>query len=613
MQIPQPVIKGPSGKSDLTQRRGSFLILLSMALMLATFAITRSAVAEVVYLDNSINGEDSYYYMTSISGSNALLASYYDDSGILILTSYGITISDPSAIDEYDELLNPGTTPLGISGSTVVGAYLNKYYVTCGFIYKSGAFTTVNNPNGTGGDTYLCGVDGTNMVGFYFVNTTVNGNKETVCHGFLLSGTTYTTLDDPLATGATSLLPGYPDLPEDESGYSWAGAYATGISGTNIVGFYVGGDNHYHGFLLSGTTWTTISNPDADPANQGIDTYCTGVSGSNIVGYSQETLPYIKGNPLTNKSGGLIATGFFISGTTFTSITDPSAGILSSGNGSPLEEYTTAMGVSGSNVVGYCVDQDGLYLNYLATITSGTGSGSPVGIPGVQTSYTLTLTATDSGIPQGIGYGTLTISRKDGFILAGALPDGESIPVSGKLADEIGVTAVNISKALAYPSVTVKNAKGSLAGTLFIETSGSNNIGGALTWTKPAQKKGTYPAAIQTDPNISGWVYTAPGKGGSVLPGFTTGAVVLSDTTGFSLTKDVTLTAKNGVTVTNPGADKLSLTITAASGLFKGSFRYPFGKSSKSATIEGVLDQSGTSGFGLFLGPNGTGQVSISQ
>jgi hypothetical protein len=88
---------------------------------------------------------------------------------------------------------------------------------------------------------------------------------------------------------------------------------------------------------------------------------------------------------------------------------------------------------------------------------------------------------------------------------------------------------------------------------------------------------------------------------------------VLSDTTGFSLTKDVTLTAKNGVTVTNPGADKLSLTITAASGLFKGSFRYPFGKSSKSATIEGVLDQSGTSGFGLFLGPNGTGQVSISQ
>ncbi len=181
------------------------------------------------------------------------------------------------------------------------------------------------------------------------------------------------------------------------------------------------------------------------------------------------------------------------------------------------------------------------------------------------------------------------------------------------MADEVGTTVVNISKALAYPSAAVRNAKGSLAGALYIVSTGSTDIDGTLAWTKPAQTKGTFPGAIQTNLNIDGWIYTAPPKGGSVLPGFTTGQVILTDTNGFSLAKDVTLTPKNGLTVTNPGTDKLSLTITAATGLFKGSFRYPLGKSYKSATIDGVLNQSGTNGFGLFRGPNGSGQVSLTQ
>jgi len=611
MQILEPVRKGPPGESNFIQKRGWTPLRWLMALMLATFAITRFAVAEVVYLDNAVYGEDSEYYMTGLSGSDCVLANNNDASGSFFSGNTLTQISEPNAIDQYDRLLNPGTTPLGVSGGAVVGAYLNKSYITCGFIYRSGTYTTVNNPNGTDGDTYLCGVDGSNTVGFYF--DIGNYDAGIVCHGFLLSGGTYTTLDDPLATGTNGEGPGYPNLPFQPGGTPYAGTFATGISGTNIVGFYVGADTHYHGFLLSGTTWTTISNPNVDPANQGVDTYCTGVSGSNIVGFSQETLPYIKGNPLTNKWGGIIATGFFLSGTTFTSITDPSAAILPEGNGFPFMQYTTTMGVSGNNVAGYCVDKYGLNVNYIATITSGTGSGSPVGIPDVFTSYTVTLTATDSTIPQGIGYGTLTISKRDDFMLAGALPDGESISVSGSLADDVGLTAVNINEALAYPSVTVKKAKGSLEGVLFIEDTGSDDIDGTLTWTKPAQTKGTYPGAIQTNPNISGWLYTAPAKGGSVLPGFTTGQVVLTDTTGFSLTKDVTLTAKNGLTVTNPGTDKLSLTITAATGLFKGSFRYPFGKSYKSATVDGVLSQSGTSGIGLFRGPNGSGQVLLSQ
>src|SRR2546430_11806852 len=59
-------------------------------------------------------------------------------------------------------------------------------------------------------------------------------------HGFLLSGGTYTILDDPLAT------PG-------------AGTSAYGINASGqIVGKYTDASNHVHGYLLSAGTYTTL-------------------------------------------------------------------------------------------------------------------------------------------------------------------------------------------------------------------------------------------------------------------------------------------------------------------------------------------------------------------
>src|SRR5689334_12671303 len=59
-------------------------------------------------------------------------------------------------------------------------------------------------------------------------------------HGFLLSGGTYTIVDDPRAT------PG-------------ASTSAYGINGSGqIVGKYTDAMNHTHGFLLSGGAYTTL-------------------------------------------------------------------------------------------------------------------------------------------------------------------------------------------------------------------------------------------------------------------------------------------------------------------------------------------------------------------
>ena len=65
------------------------------------------------------------------------------------------------------------------------------------------------------------------IVGFY-----VDSSGAT--HGFLYSGGTYTTLDDPLGTGGT---------------------FAQGINDQGqIVGYYIDSSNTLHGFLYSGGT-----------------------------------------------------------------------------------------------------------------------------------------------------------------------------------------------------------------------------------------------------------------------------------------------------------------------------------------------------------------------
>src|SRR6266849_2362906 len=64
-------------------------------------------------------------------------------------------------------------------------------------------------------------------------------------HGFLYSGGTFTTLDDPLGTGGTS---------------------ARGINDAGqIVGeYFVAGSAHAHSFLYSGGNFATLAEPSGD-------------------------------------------------------------------------------------------------------------------------------------------------------------------------------------------------------------------------------------------------------------------------------------------------------------------------------------------------------------
>ena len=265
----------------------------------------------------------------------------------------------------------------------------------------------------------------------------------------------------------------------------------------------------------------------------------------------------------------------------------------------------TALILSGSSFYGTTIL--GIY-NANGAIFKFTPKGAPTPPPTpVASEYTLLLTATEPGvgIPYGTGYATLTFT-KSGGIIAGSLADGRSftgITTSG--------TSATLDARLNYPSAAIK---GTLAGTIiFPSQQGAGSLSGNLLWDKPPQTRGAYPG-IETSLNLIGSSYISPAKHESVLPGFTTGTLVLSDTGTLAfnpIVKDVTLTSMNQLIIQNPASDHLKVTIKASRGTFKGSFIYPGKK--KPIPFGGVLDQQTVSGAGFFLGPFGSGNVKLIQ
>jgi probable HAF family extracellular repeat protein len=120
--------------------------------------------------------------------------------------------------------------------------------------------TTLDGPAGTNA-TFARGINGSGQIVGYYDN---NGSE----HGFIYSGGTYTTLDDPLsARGGTSGTDG--DSINDAG---------------QVVGLYADIHGLGHGFLYSGGTYTTLD----DPLGVGT-TNATGINNvGQVVGFYQD-------------------------------------------------------------------------------------------------------------------------------------------------------------------------------------------------------------------------------------------------------------------------------------------------------------------------------------
>jgi hypothetical protein len=216
-------------------------------------------------------------------------------------------------------------------------ALSGNYEVRRGFLYNSGGFTPIDDPNAGTLGTSVNDISGNLIVGSYF-------DSNSLQHGFIYDGASYQNIDDPLANTAiansnqalgifgNTIVGSYYD--NDSHGYIYDGTqfhtfddpaghinFVTAVDGNKMVGTFF--SNGTHGYLYDGTTFKTIDDPLAGNAG----TEVNGISGNYIVGSYEDA---------SAKSHG-----FLFDGSNYFTVDYP---------GSPL---TVVVGIDGNTIVGY--------------------------------------------------------------------------------------------------------------------------------------------------------------------------------------------------------------------------------------------------------------------
>ena len=195
-----------------------------------------------------------------INNSGQIVGEYFDSDGALHGFSYSsgayTTLDAPQGGGTYASAIN--------SSGQIVGLYFGE---PNGFLYSNGAYTTL--------PTYLSGyyqVTGINDAG-QIVGMTYSGGLP---NAFLYSNGVFTSLSDPLGTNGTA-------------------AVAINNNG-QIVGYYLDSSNVQHGFVYSDGIYTTIDDP--------LGTHGTVLTGINDLG---EVVGYYLDNSSLGQIGGLIS------------------------------------------------------------------------------------------------------------------------------------------------------------------------------------------------------------------------------------------------------------------------------------------------------------------
>ena len=168
--------------------------------------------------------------------------------------------------------LGGGTYANGInSNGQVAGYFIDAAGSTHGFVYTGGTWTTLDDPNAS--DCLTSGASGVSTATTTTVATGINDSGQVVgnysdcatgAHGFVYDGGTWSTLDNPNGVGST---------------------FATGINNTGQVAGYYYDAAGMHGFVYSGGNYTTLDEPNTPLSSFG-GTAATGINGSGqVAGY----------------------------------------------------------------------------------------------------------------------------------------------------------------------------------------------------------------------------------------------------------------------------------------------------------------------------------------
>ena len=235
---------------------------------------------------------------------------------------------------------------------------------------------------------------------------------------------------------------------------------------------------------------------------------------------------------------------------------------------------------------------------------------NPVALAGKK--YTLVMGPPDeadpSAEPGGYGFGTLSVNASGAVTFSITLGDGTKVTAGSSLVVGTGQWPL-------YLSPPAYAGKGLVWGWLSFAAGSAEQTVGSLSWLKEAGLPGElYPNGFGFTNGLE--VTESPYSyiNGERTLNWTNGVIELAggnfyqpDTLSPGLTNGVTLGANDKLSGTN----KLSLTLTTASGLFQGAVPVPGTKTAIS--VSGVLLQGANAGYGLFLGTSNAGSVYLGQ
>jgi sugar lactone lactonase YvrE len=280
-----------------------------------------------------------------------------------------------------------------------------------------------------------------------------------------------------------------------------------------------------------------------------------------------------------------------------------------SGLFSPQGVFSNSIAVKGSAPLVLQLSVDAVTGGRITGSVSGVGWTSPLlayrafysvlnPAPQANKKYTLVIPGGDDSTvqPGGNGFGTISVSLSGNLTFSGILGDGTK-----------AVQSTFLSQKSQWPFyIAPYKGQGVIFGWMTFTNESVSDLNGVVNWIKlPQATAKTYPAGF----NFAGGIQAVGSEfsftNGVPLLNLPSGGMVIlqqgNPVQGF--TNHFTLGADNKVV----SADGLSVTITTASGLFKGNARNP-GDGSL-VPINGVLLQKQNSGFGFFLGTSQSGSV----
>ena len=203
-----------------------------------------------------------------------------------------------------------------------------------------------------------------------------------------------------------------------------------------------------------------------------------------------------------------------------------------------------------------------------------------------------------SPAPAGDGFVPLSVSTSGRVSGKGVLADGTSWSV-------VSATATN---AWVPVYVSLYSGAGSIYGWLSVTKTGSNDVAGALWWTKPAGLRGAlHPDGFSNAIATLGSRFTAVPKGTNVLPLPAGVAILDGGNLAESITNLFTLGLDNKIT----GNPALSLTLSGSKGTLTGSFADPV--TARKRTVRGLVLPNQNQARGFFLGSDESGRIWVGE